>query len=127
VCRDFARQHGREAFGQPVGEVGRGTVADPASRNEIEIDVAVLGSAVPGAWRQVVSIGEAKWGDVMGLGHLDRLGRARAPLEAKGFDTSETALACYAGNGGDEALRAEAARHRVLLVDPPQLYGRPAG
>jgi hypothetical protein len=63
----------------------------------------------------------------MGLRHLDRLRRARALLEAKGFDTSETVLACYAGNGCDEALRAQAARHRVLLIDPPQLYGRPAG
>jgi hypothetical protein len=127
VCRDFARQHGRAAFAQPVGEVAHGTVADPAGRSEIEIDVAVLGPAAPGARRQVVSIGEAKWGDVMGLRHLDRLRRARALLEAKGFDTSETVLACYAGNGCDEALRAQAARHRVLLIDPPQLYGRPAG
>jgi AAA+ ATPase superfamily predicted ATPase len=123
LCRDFARQHGREAFGQPVGEVGHGTVADPANRTQIEIDVAVLGPAQPGVRRQVVSIGEAKWGDVMGLRHLDRLRRARALLEAKGFDTSQTVLACYAGSGWDAALRAEAALHRVMLVDPGQLYG----
>jgi hypothetical protein len=103
LCRDFARQHGREAFGQPVGEVGHGTVADPVNRSEIEIDVAVLGPAAPGARRQVVSLGEAK-----------------------GFDTSETILACYAGNDCDAALREEAARHRILLVGPQQLYGRPA-
>ena len=123
LCRDFARQHGREAFGRPVGEVGHGTVADPANRTQIDIDVAVLGPAQPGARRQLVSIGEAKWGDVMGLRHLDRLRRARALLEAKGFDTSETVLTCYTGRGCDAALRAEAAQHRVLLVDPGQLYG----
>jgi AAA+ ATPase superfamily predicted ATPase len=126
LCRDFARQHGREAFGQPVGEVGHGTVADPVNRTQIEIDVAVLGPAQPGVRRQVVSIGEAKWGDLMGLRHLERLRRARALLEAKGFDTSETVLACYAGNGCDSALQEEAARHRVLLVDLWQLYGWPA-
>jgi uncharacterized protein len=47
LCRDFARQHGREAFGQPVGEVGHGTVADPVNRTQIEIDVAVLGRRSP--------------------------------------------------------------------------------
>ena len=126
LCRDFARQHGREAFGQPVGEVGHGTVADPVNRTQIEIDVAVLGPAQPGARRPVVSVGEAKWGDVMGLRHLDRLRRAAALLEARGFDTSQAVLACYAGKGFDAALREEAARHRVLLVDSGRLYGWPA-
>lgn len=123
LCRDFARQHGREAFGQPQGEVGSGTVADPASKTQIEIDVSVLGPAEPGQRRKVVSLGEAKWGDVMGVRHLDRLRRARALLEVKGYDTSETVLACYAGAGFDEELREEAGRHQVLLVGLGQLYG----
>jgi uncharacterized protein len=59
----------------------------------------------------------------MGLRHLERLRRARALLEGKGFDTSETVLTCYAGQGCDPALREEAARHRVLVMDPGQLYG----
>lgn len=124
VCRDFARRHGREAFGQPVGEVGHGTIADPASKTQVEIDVAVLAPAEPGSRRRVVSLGEAKWGDVMGLRHLARLRRARALLEIRGYDTSDTVLACYGGAGFDPELRAEADRQRLPLVDLSQLYGR---
>lgn len=123
VCRDFARRYGREAFGQPVGEVGHGTVADPASRSQVEVDVVVLGPAEPGARRRVVSLGEAKWGDVMGLRHVARLRRALALLEVKGYDTSETVLACYGGAGFDPELRAEADRQRLLLIDLGLLYG----
>jgi AAA+ ATPase superfamily predicted ATPase len=121
--RDFARQYGREIFGQPVGEVSSGIVADPASRSQIEIDVAVLGPSEPGRPRRIVSAGEAKWGEVMTLRHLARLRRALALLTVKGYETSETVLACYAGAGFDDALREEADRHRVLLVGPDQLYG----
>ena len=123
VCRDFARRYGREAFGQPVGEVGHGTVTDPASRSQVEVDVVVLGPAEPGARRRVVSLGEAKWGDVMGLRHVARLRRALALLEVKGYDTSETVLACYGGAGFDPELRAEADRQRLLLIDLGLLYG----
>jgi AAA+ ATPase superfamily predicted ATPase len=123
LCRDFARLHGREAFGQPVGEVAHGTVADPVNKTQIEIDVAVLGPAEPGRRRKIVSVGEVKWGDVMGQRHLDRLRRALALLEIKGYETSETVLACYAGAGFDTGLREEAGRHPVLLVDLAQLYG----
>ncbi len=62
VCRDFARRYGREAFGQPVGEVGHGTIADPASKSQVEVDVVVLGPAEPGVRRRIVSLGESKWG-----------------------------------------------------------------
>lgn len=123
VCRDFARRYGRAAFGQPVGEVGHGTVTDPASRSQVEVDVVVLGPAEPGARRRVVSLGEAKWGDVMGLRHVARLRRALALLEVKGYDTSQTVLACYGGAGFDPELRAEADRQRLLLIDLGLLYG----
>lgn len=122
VCRDFAGRYGREVFGQPVGEVGAGTIADPASKSQIEVDVVVLGPAEPGARRRVVSLGEAKWGDVMGQRHVARLRRALALLEIKGYDTSEAILACYGGAGFEPGLRAEADRQRLLLVDLGQLY-----
>jgi hypothetical protein len=121
ICRDFARRHGREVFGQPVGEVGSGTVIDPAGHAQIEIDVAVLGPAEPGRRRRLVSLGEVKWGEVMGLRQLDRLRRACALLETKGYDTSTTKLACYSGAGFDARLREEAQRGGVLLVDPASL------
>ncbi|MGH3276209.1 MAG: AAA family ATPase [Streptosporangiaceae bacterium] len=122
LCRDFARQHGRAEFGQPVGEVGHGTLADPAHKTQIEVDVAVLGPAQPGERRAAVSIGEVKWGEVMGLRHLARLQRALALLALKGYDTSETVLACYAGAGWDDELAAAGAAGKVRLIDPAQLY-----
>jgi uncharacterized protein len=115
VCRDFARARGRELFGRPVGRVAAGTVNDPAGREQIEIDVAVLGPAVPGEPRSVTSLGEATWGDVMSLRHLTWLRRARDLLAAS-LDTSETVLACYSGAGFDAELRA-AAGPDVLLAD----------
>jgi uncharacterized protein len=121
VCRDFARTRGRDLFGRPVGHVAAGTVTDPARRAQIEIDVAVLGPAVPGERRPLISLGEAKWGDTMDLRHLARLRRARDLLAAS-FDTSGTVLACYAGAGFDAELRA-AAGPRVLLADLAAIYG----
>jgi AAA+ ATPase superfamily predicted ATPase len=122
VCRDFATVCGRELFGRPVGRVAAGALADPAGRGQIEIDVAVLAPAVPGERRSVISLGEAKWGHVMGMRDLARLRRARALLEATGLDTSDAVLACYAGAGFDDELRAAAGRD-VLLADLGTIYG----
>jgi hypothetical protein len=121
VCRDFAMARGRELFGRPVGRVAAGVVTDPAGRGQIEIDVAVLGPAVPGERRSVISLGEAQWGDAMGMRHLARLYRARELLWANGLDTTEAVLACYAGAGFNDELRAAAGRD-VLLADLDAVY-----
>jgi hypothetical protein len=122
VCREFARAEGRRIFGTAVGKVASGTVADPEDKTQIEIDVAILGPARPGAPRQVISLGEAKWGKVMGIRHLERLRRARALLTVKGYDTTDTTLACYSGAGFEPALQAAASSSDVLLVDLKRLY-----
>jgi len=124
LCRQFARQDGRRLFGAPVGQVSAGTVADPGNKTQIEIDIAVLSPAEPGRPRQVISLGEAKWGKVMGVRHLDRLRRARALLGVKGYDTAGTVLACYSGAGFEEALQDAASDGDVLLIDLDRLYAR---
>jgi uncharacterized protein len=59
----------------------------------------------------------------MGMRHIQRLRRARDLLAVKGWDTSETVLACYAGAELEPELRAVAERDpRVLLVDMDMLY-----
>jgi hypothetical protein len=122
LCREFTRAEGRDLFGVPAGEIASGTVADPENKTQVDIDVAVLGSAQA---RQVISLGEVKWGKVMGLRHLDRLRRARALLAVKGYDTTGTTLACYSGTGFDPALRqVAAAGSDVLLVGLDRLYGQ---
>jgi AAA+ ATPase superfamily predicted ATPase len=118
LCRGFALRGGADLFGAPVGEVGSGVVNDPANRTQIQIDVAVLGPREPGRQQRVVSLGEVKWGDVMGGYHVERLARARDLLSAS-YDTSECALACYSGAGFHDDLRKDP---KLLLVTLNDLY-----
>jgi hypothetical protein len=118
ICRDWALL-ADEAFAEPPAHVGSGVVADPANRTQIEIDVAVLAAETPGEPRRVLSLGEAKWGRVMGIRHLNRLRRARELLTQQGLNASGAILACYSGTGFDDELRAAP---DVLLVDPDRLY-----
>ncbi|WP_084965696.1 ATP-binding protein [Thermoactinospora rubra] len=122
ICRDFTMRNAPELFGDLPGRVASGVVPDPAGRTRIQIDVAVLSAFEP---KKVLSLGEAKWGKVMGLRHLQRLRRARDLLAVKGFDTGDAKLVCYGGAGFDEELReAAGADPRVLLVGLERLYGR---
>lgn len=119
LCREWASRVDEDVFGDLPGEVAAATVADPAAKTQIEIDVAVLAAS---AERRILSLGEAKWGVTMGMRHLDRLRRARDLLSVRGYDTTGTWLACYSGSGFDDELRAAADRDRVLLVDLARLY-----
>jgi len=123
VCRDFAADAEPELFGDLPAEVGSATVNDPAARTRIEIDVAILAAEDSDAPRRVLSLGEAKWGETIGHGHLRRLERARDLLAAKGYDTRGTVLACYGAAGFTRELQ-EDKRGDVLLIGPEQLYAR---
>lgn len=65
-------------------------------------------------------IGEAKWGQVMGHHHAERLGRARDLLSAS-FDTSDCVLACYPAAGFDDQLRS-IEDPRLALIGLEDLY-----
>lgn len=120
LCRTFATV--TPIFGTPA-HVAAGVVTDPAARSQIEVDVVVFAESGPGQPRRVQCLGEAKWGKVMTLGHLERLRRARDLLAAKGFDVSETGFACFAGAGFEPALKAVArADPSVRLLGPEDLY-----
>lgn len=59
----------------------------------------------------------------MGLGHLDRLRRARDLLSVKGHRAADAVLACYSGAGFTAELADVAATDpRVLLVDLARVY-----
>lgn len=122
LCREYAMTAPAELFGDLPGEVGTGVVADPTRRGQIEVDVAVLAPAMPGEPRRVLSLGEAKWGKVMGPEHVERLARARDILAGRGYDTRDTVIACYSGAGFETELR-RSGRDRVLAVGLNQLYG----
>ncbi|WP_283138430.1 AAA family ATPase [Rhizohabitans arisaemae] len=127
LCREFVELYGYDAFDAEeagIEVVAGGTVADPANKSQIQIDVAALSPGYPDEPRSVISLGEAKWDKVMGLRHLERLRRARDLLAGKGYVTEKTVLACYSGAGFEAELVAEAKRDgRVLLVDLDILYG----
>jgi hypothetical protein len=123
ICRDWAMYHAGAAFGESPGEVAAGIVADPIRRSQVQVDVAVFAPDDPGRPRRVLSLGEAKWDKVMGLGHLERLRRARDLLAVKGYNMTATTLGCYSGAGFDAGLR-DAARSdpRVQLLGLDALY-----
>jgi hypothetical protein len=124
ICRDWAMSAGSERFGESPGEVAAAVVADPVRRTQIEVDVTVLAADDPGRPRRILSLGEAKWDKVMTPHHLDRLRRARDLLSVRGYDTRDTALACYSGAGFDAGLH-DAARsdHNIKLIGLDDLYG----
>lgn len=125
VCRSFVTMAGPDLFGELPAEVGHGTVSDSAERSQIEIDVAAFAHPDSDGPRRILSLGEAKWGEIMGLRHLNRLIRARDLLTAKKYDLAGTVLACYSAVGFDRELRDRAARgpERILLIGPEDLYG----
>ncbi|TWD80562.1 hypothetical protein FB561_1643 [Kribbella amoyensis] len=117
LCREFAMTAPADLFGGLPGEIGAGVVADRSRRTQLEIDVVVLGPAEGGQRRKLLSLGEAKWGEVMNRRHVQRLERARDLLAEK-FDTSETVLACYSGAGFADDLDPE-----VRKIGLAELYG----
>ncbi|MGH3770524.1 MAG: hypothetical protein ACRDRW_03860 [Pseudonocardiaceae bacterium] len=115
ICRDYALAAPAELFASLPGEVGSGVVADPARRSQIEVDIVVF---APGEPRRILSLGEAKWGDVPGTRHLDRLRRARDLLASRGYDTRDTVLTRYGRVDRDLNM----GRDRVLAVGLDDLY-----
>lgn len=127
MCREYVLGPGRPLLGSALGEVGGGVVTDHATRRQIQVDVAVVESGSGGKKPAVHLLGEAKWGTVMGLNHLERLTRARDLLAGRGMDVGHCALACFSAAGFSDALRAQAARPDnggVVLIGLEELYGR---
>lgn len=119
LCRAWATAFAApETFDGPVAAVGRAVVNDPARRRTWDVDVAAL--AADGT---LLSIGEAKWGAVMGVEHLDRLRRVRDLLVAQDRPGAARARpACYSGAGFTDELRHAEEAGEVVLIDLARLY-----
>lgn len=124
ICRTWIRWYATEdTLGGRRTRVESGTVPDPAAKTSHELDAAVFGRDHEG--REVLlAIGEAKWNDTMGLGHLRRLEHIRALLQARdGVQAQHTRLFCFSGAGFTDELRALAERDRgIQLVGLDRLY-----
>ncbi|MEU6195510.1 ATP-binding protein [Streptomyces sp. NPDC047061] len=122
ICREWVTHFAApETFGGMPIDVSYGTVPDQAERTGHEIDVVVRG-AVGQDSGVLLSLGEAKWDQVMGLGHLERLRHVSALLAGRGVDVSAVQIACYSGAGFTDDLRAAGDRGEVVLVDLARLY-----
>jgi hypothetical protein len=112
-----------DIFGGRSNQVCAGTVHDPGGRTNHDVDVVVFGLTDDNQ-RPILGIGEVKWGETMGVGHLNRLRHIRGLLAAQGKPGAETAkLACYGGAGFTAELTAEANRSdEVVLVGLADLY-----
>jgi hypothetical protein len=118
MCRDWAGSMATpETFGGIVGKVGFGSINDKKGRVGHELDVVVFDP--DGA---LLAIGEAKWGDVVGMGHLGRMEKIADLLAAQGRHPGVIAL--FGGTGFTPELTSKAAASggRIQLVDLERLY-----
>ena len=101
-----------------------GTVNDPVSKKTVQVDVVAHGPDRDDR-DTLLAIGEVKWNETMGLGHLDRLRHIRGLLTAKQRRGAATArLLCFSGAGFTPDLEQEAVHAGdVQLLAPADLYG----
>jgi uncharacterized protein len=124
MCREWARWYAApETYDGHPTRAAAGTVNDPAAKTGREVDVAVFGRDDHGR-ETLLAIGEAKWNDTMGLGHLERLRHIRDLLTERGTVGAEHArLMCFSGAGFTDELRRLAEQDCGLqLVSVERLY-----
>jgi hypothetical protein len=94
---------------------------DPAGRSQRQLDLVVRDSR-----RRIVAIGEAKSGEVIGHGHLNRLREAAGLLHAQRHlePGGQPVLLLFSGAGFTPELAAEAANSggAVQLIGLERLY-----
>jgi hypothetical protein len=107
-----------------VSRVASGVVNDPAARASHQLDVVASGFVDDQDQERLLAVGEAKWGEVMGLAHLERLRRIRDLLSTQGRTGASTArLVCFSAAGfSDQLVAAAGDSLDVLLVGPSDLY-----
>lgn len=127
ICRDWVLDFADPAvFGTHPATVAHGSLPDPARRagpdaEDAAAEVVVRGraDARPGP---LLSVGTARWNEVMDLHHLEHLRHLLTLLAARGEDVTHTRPACYSSVGFTPALRAAEADGHVVLVDLDRLY-----
>ncbi|WP_239514236.1 hypothetical protein [Streptosporangium sp. 'caverna'] len=122
LCRDWTLHFAEDRFGDWPSQVTAGTVNDPENRTTHQVDIAAVGHADDGK-PPLLAIGEAKWGEVMEMKHLERLRRIRDIIDRNDrYDSSQTRLVCYSGAGFTEELDQAGQRGEVELVGLKDLY-----
>jgi hypothetical protein len=110
-----------ELFGDHPNRVGTGTVNDVTNRTAYEVDVVAFGPDDDNR-RPLIAIGEAKWGETMGVGRA--VAAPWRPCAASRLRMRRSRSRwCYSGAGFDDDLRnaAEGAGD-VVLIGLSDLY-----
>lgn len=124
ICREWTLTYADDGLlGGVPARVGHGTITDPVKRSGYEIDVAVVGIDEQGR-PPLLAIGEAKWGEVMGVGHLDRLRHIKSLLMTKGqYSAGDAHLLCFSAAGFSPQLEEAAEVDAdVILIGLDRLY-----
>jgi uncharacterized protein len=123
ICRDWMQAYApSEVNGIPVSQVGSGLVNDPEQKKSHQVDVAAFGHDHDGR-RVLLAIGEAKWAEPIGMGHLARLRRIKELLTRAGQPGAETAqLFLFGAAEPSPRLRGPAADGDVQLIGLYELY-----
>jgi len=127
ICRDWVVDFADPAvFGARPATAAHGSLPDLSRRAGPEAEDAAAEVVVRGRADArsgpLLSVGMARWDEVMDLHHLEHLRHLLALLAARGEDVSHTRPACYSGVGFTPALRAAQADGHVVLVDLDRLY-----
>ena len=123
ICRDWMQAYAPpEVNGIPVSQVGSGLVNDPEQKKSHQVDVAAFGND-PGGRRVLLAIGEAKWAETIGMGHLARLRRIKELLTRAGQPGAETAeLLLFGAAEPSPQLRTPVADGDFQLIGLHELY-----
>jgi hypothetical protein len=122
MCRVWTQEFasGTSLGGEP-DIVSHGVLNDPAGRSQRQLDIVVRDSR-----RGLVAIGEAKYGEVIGHAHLNKLREAVGLLRAQRHVEADVqpALLLFSGAGFTDELSAEAAGSggMVQLIGLERLY-----
>jgi hypothetical protein len=123
LARAWTRWHAApETLGGRRTRVGSAVISDRNDRTSHELDVVAFGRNDHDK-EVVLAIGEAKSGDIVGMGHLERLERIRFLLAGDDEHAAAIRLLLFSGAGFMPALReATAARDDLELIDLTRLY-----
>ncbi len=99
--------------------MGHGSLAGPG---EPGAEVVVRGEGAGGRPGPLLSVGLARWGELVDVHHLERLHRLVGLLDERGEDVARVVPALYSSAGFGPALRTAEAQGDVVLVGPDRLY-----
>jgi hypothetical protein len=122
VCREWAVGFaGTDTFGAAAATATYGSLPAAPGLAPLDADVVIRGEA-HGRPGTLLSVGRARWNELMDLHHLHEVQQVVAALAERGEDVSRTRPALYSAAGFSPRLRTAEAHGELILVDPHRLY-----